>query len=208
MLTITETSKSERTSPSYKNGYMTSTWRSYNAKPRLYIHVEGENIMENILFRNNRPSKIYKSLLPEIFEALGLPLDTKASWSRTAGCTCGCSPGFVLSGVNVSVPCDFWATITSTEENIKVVDTDDAKMEALQRFEALKSQGIVAAMESAATETIANGTGRGDKGNLRNFRQMSDSKFFAVLSAVIDEETDNEAIEAVRAEARRRGAVS
>jgi len=31
-------------------------------------------------------------------EAMGLPADTKVRWSQYAGCSCPCSPGFVVDG--------------------------------------------------------------------------------------------------------------
>lgn len=181
--------------------------RSFNSKPRLYINVKGENIMENLLFRSNRPSKLYKSLLPEIFERLGISPNTKAVWSQKAGCSCGCSPGFILTDTGVtSAQMDYWATIKCTEDPqaAKVVDTDDAKALALQRFQELSAQGIVEAL-TPSSPSITLGTGRGDAGNLRNFRQMSDKKFFGVLSDVLTEGDDVEAITAVKAEAARRG---
>lgn len=66
--------------------------------PRLYIGPEKETFMENFLVgRRNRPTRLYRSVLPEIFERFGLPEDTKAVWSRHAGCSmCPCSPGFIL----------------------------------------------------------------------------------------------------------------
>lgn len=47
-------------------------------------------------------------------------------------------------------------------------------------------------------------SGRGDAGNLRNFRQMGDKKLLAVRRAVADENNDTEAIDAVGAECARR----
>jgi hypothetical protein len=36
-----------------------------------------------------------RKLLPEVCRKLGLPEDTKFGYSYTAGCSCGCSPGYV-----------------------------------------------------------------------------------------------------------------
>lgn len=47
-------------------------------------------------------------------------------------------------------------------------------------------------------------SGRGDAGNLRNFGQMGDQKLLAVRRAVVDENNDPEAIDAVGAECARR----
>lgn len=50
-------------------------------------------------------TRIERALLPEVLRQAELP-DQSASFSRKAGCGCGCSPGFVLGqshGVNVFV---------------------------------------------------------------------------------------------------------
>lgn len=66
--------------------------------PRLYVWPEDETVFENLLAgRRSRPVELYRKLLPEILERFGLPEDTKATWSQKAGCSCGCSPGFILN---------------------------------------------------------------------------------------------------------------
>lgn len=63
----------------------------------IYVWPEGESIWENLQNRRQRPYTTYKKeVLPDVFEKMGLPRDTKASWSQKAGCSCGCSPGFKL----------------------------------------------------------------------------------------------------------------
>ena len=70
--------------------------RGFTAKSRMYLFPKGENILENLQNRRSRPYKAYREMLPEIFEQLKLPHDTKVSWSQLAGCRCGCSPGFIF----------------------------------------------------------------------------------------------------------------
>lgn len=82
-------------------------------KAVLFIFPKNEKGLENFIFRATRPVKLYRTLLPEIFEALGLPADTKARWSWKAGCTCPCSPGFILSHVEWNH--DFYATVTADD---------------------------------------------------------------------------------------------
>lgn len=112
-------------------GYMSTTRRSYDAKPRLYVWVDGENMLENFAYRENRPSKLYRKFLPEIFATLGLPADTKATWSQKAGCGCGCSPGFILDiaplkrrNLTDRTPrrMDFHATLVGEEAKVDEVD--------------------------------------------------------------------------------------
>lgn len=62
-------------------------------KSRMYVWVEGENILENLENRHSRPTQVYRELLAPVFQMLGVE---KARWSQKAGCSCGCSPGFIL----------------------------------------------------------------------------------------------------------------
>lgn len=73
------------------------------ARARLYIFPQ-ETLLENLRNRRTRPYKEYRKLIPEIMEKAGLSElwkkgDIKASWSQYAGCSCPCSPGFILSGI-------------------------------------------------------------------------------------------------------------
>lgn len=79
-------------------GYKARDVKEYNSKPRIYVHPAGESIMENFANRRSRPSKLYRQLaVAPALKALGLPADTKVTWSQFAGCTmCPCSPGFIV----------------------------------------------------------------------------------------------------------------
>ena len=79
----------------------TLTQREYNAAPRMYVSAD-ETVLENLMNRRRRPYNVYKtmirgSLLGQIFD-LG-----KLSWSQYAGCSCPCSPGFVLPHQTLSI---------------------------------------------------------------------------------------------------------
>ena len=66
-------------------------------KTRIYVSPEGENIMENIMNRRQRPHTFYrKEVLPKLFSQLGWSANTKVKWSQFAGCSCPCSPGFIV----------------------------------------------------------------------------------------------------------------
>ena len=71
----------------------------YGQKPlsrvRLFVMVQNEKLRENLAKRFDRPYKAYRAeVLPKVLKnELWL---AKASWSQTAGCSCGCSPGFFL----------------------------------------------------------------------------------------------------------------
>lgn len=79
-----------------------SSGRYFSRRPdpvraRLYVWPENESVLENLVVgRFTRPVKLLRAALPAILEATGLPAKTKARWSQYAGCSCPCSPGFVL----------------------------------------------------------------------------------------------------------------
>ncbi len=69
-------------------------------KPRAYIFEQGESILDNLARRRCRPPvDIYRVALKRGLEQLGENNPGAAStavWSQKAGCSCGCSPGFIL----------------------------------------------------------------------------------------------------------------
>ena len=83
--------------------------KQYNVKSRVYVFPEGETILENLFGgRQNRPYKMYRELLKDFVPMQG------ARWSRTAGCGCGCSPGFILERPfrdADGMPVDFFVTV-------------------------------------------------------------------------------------------------
>jgi hypothetical protein len=75
-------------------------------KTRISIFLTGETMIENLMNRFSRESTMYrKEVLPTAFEMLKTVdpelykqiKDDKWKWSQYAGCSCGCSPGFVGS---------------------------------------------------------------------------------------------------------------
>ena len=75
------------------------TWREYSKQTRIYVWPKGETIMQNLMNRKQREHTVYKKeVIPGVLEAMGLPTDTKVRWSQYAGCSCPCSPGFIVDG--------------------------------------------------------------------------------------------------------------
>ena len=69
-----------------------------------YFFLTGESVMDNMVNRRNRPTKEFKALLAKVFEQtdfnqLWMDGHIKANWSQKCGCSCGCSPGFKLTGL-------------------------------------------------------------------------------------------------------------
>lgn len=70
--------------------------REYNKKPRLYVWHEDSTVLEHLENRKQRPYQIWKTdVVQPVLDALGMG-DVKARWSQRAGCSCPCSPGFIL----------------------------------------------------------------------------------------------------------------
>ena len=68
------------------------------SRTRVFIHHSEESLAENLMNRRDRPQALYrKQILPKVIQELNLPEGTKAKWSQYAGCSCPCSPGFILS---------------------------------------------------------------------------------------------------------------
>lgn len=71
---------------------------------RVYIFPKGETIIENLFNRKTRPyTEFKKHVMPAVLEKLGLPADSKVKWSQYCGCTCPCSPGFIVPGYGKEV---------------------------------------------------------------------------------------------------------
>lgn len=84
-----------------------------NAKPRMYLHHLNETIADNLVGRRNRPIDIYQKFFPKIEAALGIELG-KTRWSQKAGCSCPCSPGFILEEL-AGFPCDVHVSLNQVE---------------------------------------------------------------------------------------------
>lgn len=73
------------------------TYREISRHSRVYVWAdESFNLAEDLANRTRRPHAAWRAALKPILAELGI--DTKGiRWSQTAGCTCPCSPGFVLA---------------------------------------------------------------------------------------------------------------
>lgn len=98
-----------------------------STKTRIYFFVDTDGPATDLFSgtRFNKPHKSYRSMLPEVFKQLGYGTEAikqmilSCSWSQKAGCSCGCSPGFVMknrehtSGTDIFV--DIVADIVATK---------------------------------------------------------------------------------------------
>lgn len=75
-------------------------------KMRIYFWPVGETILENVQNRRGRPYNEFRKMIPEILRRH--QFDEHAihtahpKWSQKAGCSCGCSPGFIIDGIQFS----------------------------------------------------------------------------------------------------------
>lgn len=67
--------------------------------PRIYFWPKNESVLENLQNRRSRPYSHYRRLFPKLVKMLRLKGELKANWSQYAGCTCGCSPAFIVSSI-------------------------------------------------------------------------------------------------------------
>jgi hypothetical protein len=102
-------------------------------KVRLYVSPEDESFAENFVYRTTRPWRLYRKALPMILKHFGLPETTKASWSQHAGCSCPCSPGFILDRMGGY---DLFVTITADDELKNDGTYEPARVDALKRIKA------------------------------------------------------------------------
>lgn len=67
-------------------------------KPRMYVWPdENFNVLESLQNRTRRPYDAWRKAVKALVAETGAPLDlTGMRWSQYAGCSCPCSPGFVL----------------------------------------------------------------------------------------------------------------
>ena len=75
-----------------------SSNRGYRTKARVYVSSDSTfNIIEDLSNRRRRPFRQWRVGAAAAIAASGLDIDTtRMGWDQNAGCSCGCSPGFVL----------------------------------------------------------------------------------------------------------------
>lgn len=84
MFEITE-SKQIKRSPASSN-------RAWNKNSRVHVFIDGESVISNLINRRSRPRQLYRDVVLNQRPDLAGHM----KWSQTAGCSCGCSPGFIV----------------------------------------------------------------------------------------------------------------
>jgi hypothetical protein len=73
---------------------------------RAYVFIKNENILENLTNRQNRPTKLFRQIVEEALEKEGITNPDGMAWSQYAGCSCPCSPGFIMKNCDRDVYVD------------------------------------------------------------------------------------------------------
>ncbi len=162
---IVDVAVRERTRPRWERNdysgrwYQNGDYRSYNAKPRVYVWFKGESIFENLMTRFERKPNRYRPYVKAVLADLGVEYD-KLAWSQRAGCSCGCSPGYVLtlskdeSGREIMPEC-----VSKSNKRFDIHITIDAERidELLTDFGVAKLAAIVGEREAkrVAKEAVA-----------------------------------------------------
>ena len=68
-------------------------------KLRVYLFPKRETLLENLAERRNRCRSVWRKIALQVMDKHGYT-NTKMVFSQTAGCQCGCSPGFIVDEKN------------------------------------------------------------------------------------------------------------
>lgn len=69
----------------------------YSRKTRVYVNIVGETLWDNLAERRSRPYNAFRPVVEAALKEHDIEFE-KMSWSQKAGCSCPCSPGFILTG--------------------------------------------------------------------------------------------------------------
>lgn len=89
----------------------TTPQRELERKPRVYVDYGVPfDVLEDLVNRGRRPHRLFRDRVTEALERVGL--EGSVHWSQKAGCSCGCSPGFILTtDVAQTRGLDVWVTL-------------------------------------------------------------------------------------------------
>jgi len=70
-----------------------------SGRTTISVNVADESVMENLIYRKSRPTKMYRDIIKQVREQIQTEHNIDLSefvWSQTAFCSCGCSPAFLV----------------------------------------------------------------------------------------------------------------
>jgi len=123
---------------------------TYRKTCLVYVDVEGESILENLGNRFSRPVNLYKpAALAALEYTYGVPASSiKLAWSQKAGCRCGCSPGFIATGLPFTSRM-IWLTFDASAPKV----TEEGKGIAAARVAAVLRDPTIAPALMAASNS-------------------------------------------------------
>lgn len=74
----------------------------------VYVSVKGETVLDNFVNRRSRPYQALRPIVIEELKKANIQFES-IRWSQNAGCSCGCSPGFIIQ--NGDIGNNYWLTI-------------------------------------------------------------------------------------------------
>ena len=145
----TEVTKIERTKQRGRNGSI--DWRAFDKAPRVYVSPKGEGIIENLMNRCSRPSAAYRKAVQDVaLKELGLDSENFAlTWSQYAGCSCPCSPGFIVRKKNKSETAKFACTSMPRADVWVTVEAETPDEVSAERKDMSAEDMLIARMELA-----------------------------------------------------------
>lgn len=112
---VTHSQKREWSYPKYKTGMdaegkmvrirvgtgyyrqSAATMENPGKKSLVFVDVAGESIFQDFMYRADRPHAEWKPLVIKALKDAGIEFES-LRWSQKAGCSCGCSPAFIVTG--------------------------------------------------------------------------------------------------------------
>jgi hypothetical protein len=82
--------------------------RGWNKAPRMYVDASEQfNVIEDLMNRHRRPYATWRKAVRKALAGVNIDL-SKMAWSQKAGCSCPCSPGFVLESQCIHLDGEFF----------------------------------------------------------------------------------------------------
>lgn len=78
----------------------------------VYPSFEGEGWLDNLENRRARPHQILRPYVIKALTEAGIKFKS-IRWSQTAGCSCPCSPGWIIQKGDTGT--DYWITFSAIE---------------------------------------------------------------------------------------------
>lgn len=96
----------------------------------VYVSIEGETFWENFADRTSRPHTAWRPYVITALKEAGVQFKN-IRWSQKAGCSCPCSPGFIVQGGTYPAK-DYWVTLRVDERQTTDHFVSNSRLEQLQ----------------------------------------------------------------------------